>query len=145
MLPDERGLWSDFSGAIELAPKEELPAPKGYHWMEDNWSLDKTGPWTDDTLGLGNVFYYIFCCSFYLIGVIQVEMMVYPESGGWVYSDNNWENARNNNNNTTTTPTNTPSDLNTPKDKSVTRRRRWVRKCELDMSRKYSLTEQITL
>ncbi|GAA5813456.1 hypothetical protein MFLAVUS_006934 [Mucor flavus] len=125
MLPDERGLWSDFSGAIELAPKEELPAPKGYHWMEDNWSLDKTGPWTDDTLGL--------------------EMMVYPESGGWVYSDNNWENARNNSNNTATTPTNIPSDLNTPKDKSVTRRRRWIRKCELDMSRKYSLTEQITL
>lgn len=53
MLPDERALWSNFSGSIELAPKEELPAPKGYHWIEDNWSLDKTGPWIDDHLGLG--------------------------------------------------------------------------------------------
>lgn len=53
MLSDERGLWSDITGDVEFAPKEELPAPKAYHWIEDNWSLDTTGPWMDDTLGLG--------------------------------------------------------------------------------------------
>jgi hypothetical protein len=53
--------------------------------------------------------------------------MVYPESGGWVYTDNNWENPRN---------SDTPSDT---QDKKVTRRRRWVRKCEIDI--KYSLSE----
>lgn len=53
MQLEERGLWSNYSGTVELAPKEELPAPKGYHWVEDNWSLDQTGPWMDDALGLG--------------------------------------------------------------------------------------------
>lgn len=52
-MPDERGLWSDYSGTIEYGPKEELPAPKGYHWLEDNWKLDETGPWIDEQLGLG--------------------------------------------------------------------------------------------
>lgn len=60
--------------------------------------------------------------------------MVYPESGGWVYTDNNWENPRNNDTNTISDTTSTTT--TTPKDKSITRRRRWVRKCELDMSRK---------
>jgi hypothetical protein len=54
MLPHERGIWSDMSGTVELAPKEELAAPEGYHWIQDNWTLDQTGPWIDDTLGLGN-------------------------------------------------------------------------------------------
>ncbi|CEP10346.1 hypothetical protein [Parasitella parasitica] len=58
MLPHERGLWSDMSGSVELAPKEELPAPEGYHWVEDNWTLDKSGPWIDETLGLGQSNYY---------------------------------------------------------------------------------------
>lgn len=53
MLPEERGLWTNFSGTVELAPKEELPAPAGYHWIEDNWTLDKNGPWMDDNLGIG--------------------------------------------------------------------------------------------
>jgi hypothetical protein len=56
MLPHERGIWSDMSGAVELAPKEELAAPKGYHWIEDNWILDQTGPWIDEALGLGKSF-----------------------------------------------------------------------------------------
>lgn len=55
-MPDERGLWSDYSGTIEYGPKEELPAPKGYHWIEDNWKLDETGPWVDEQLGLGMYF-----------------------------------------------------------------------------------------
>jgi hypothetical protein len=46
------------TGTVELAPKEELPAPEGYHWVEDNWSLDKSGPWIDEILGLGNVVLY---------------------------------------------------------------------------------------
>lgn len=53
MLPNERGIWSDMSGTVELAPKEELPAPEGYHWVEDNWSLDQSGPWIDEILGIG--------------------------------------------------------------------------------------------
>lgn len=57
MLSDERGLWSDITGDIDYAPKEELPAPKGYHWIQDNWKLDTTGPWMDDTLGLGKIKY----------------------------------------------------------------------------------------
>lgn len=53
MLPNERGIWSDMSGTVELAPKEELPAPEGYHWIEDDWSLDQSGPWVDEILGIG--------------------------------------------------------------------------------------------
>ncbi|KAI7906154.1 Peroxin/Dysferlin domain-containing protein [Cokeromyces recurvatus] len=52
-LSSERGLWTDMSGTIELTHKEELPAPKGYHWIEDNWTLDTTGPWIDETLEIG--------------------------------------------------------------------------------------------
>ncbi|RCH91616.1 hypothetical protein CU098_002952 [Rhizopus stolonifer] len=88
MLPDERGLWSDMSGEIDYVPKEELPAPEGYQWIQDNWTLDETGPWMDDMLGI---------------------VIVSPENGGWVYTDNEWK------------PT---------KQEHVTRRRRWVRKCE---------------
>lgn len=120
MLPDERGLWSNFSGSVELAPKEELPAPKGYHWIEDNWSLDKSGPWVDDALG--------------------VEVMVYPESGGWVYTDNSWENPRNGST-SSTSESNPNTSTTSPKDKSVTRRRRWVRKCELDLKRKNNFSD----
>ncbi|EPB91412.1 hypothetical protein HMPREF1544_01734 [Mucor circinelloides 1006PhL] len=116
MLPHERGIWSDMSGTIELAPKEELPAPDGYHWIEDNWSLDQNGPWIDEILG--------------------IEVMVSPENGGWVYTDNNWENPRNGNN----LINNQQSE--TSDDKSVTRRRRWVRKCERDInSKKYNLPD----
>ncbi|KAG2210263.1 hypothetical protein INT47_003248 [Mucor saturninus] len=101
MLSDERGLWSDITGDVAYAAKEELPAPKGYHWIQDNWTLDTTGPWMDDTLGL--------------------EVMVHPESGGWVYTDTHWSN---------------PRKSEEESEKSVTRRRRWIRQCEIDM--KYS-------
>ncbi|CEI90467.1 hypothetical protein RMCBS344292_04792 [Rhizopus microsporus] len=103
-LPDERGLWSDYSGTIEYGPKEELPAPKGYHWIEDNWKLDETGPWIDEQLGL--------------------EVLVTPDNGGWVYTDNNWKNPR--------TPN---SNNNKQSEQSVTRRRRWVRKCACNLKK----------
>jgi len=62
--------------------------------------------------------------------------MVSPENGGWVYTDNNWENPRNGNN----LINNQQSE--TSDDKSVTRRRRWVRKCERDInSKKYNLPD----
>ncbi|KAI8885244.1 hypothetical protein K501DRAFT_246386 [Backusella circina FSU 941] len=93
MLPGERGIWSDYSGMTELSQKEELSAPKGYRWTEDNWKLDEKGPWIDDHLG--------------------IEIIVTPENGGWVYTDDNWKNPRDNSN-----------------IKSTTRRRRWVRQCE---------------
>ncbi|KAG1459756.1 hypothetical protein G6F46_006148 [Rhizopus delemar] len=96
MLPDERGLWTNYSGTVEYGPKEEFPAPKGYHWVEDNWRLDGVGPWIDEKLNL--------------------EVIVTLENGGWVYTDNNWENPRNN--------------KHTHSEQYVTRRRRWVRKCE---------------
>lgn len=64
----------------------------------------------------------------------NIEAMVYPENGGWVYTDNNWENPRNGNSVSL-------SETSTLKNKSVTRRRRWIRKCELDLSRKYSLSD----
>jgi hypothetical protein len=71
-----------------------------------------------------------------------IEVMVFPESGGWVYTDNNWENPRNkscsSNNNSTNTNTSDTNTTTTPKDKIVTRRRRWVRKCELDLNRRYN-------
>lgn len=102
-LPNERGLWTNMSGTVELPPKEELSAPEGYQWIEDNWTLDETGPWMDDVLGL--------------------EVMVSPENGGWVYTDNNWDNPRNSSSNKSLLV----SDNHLP---SVTRRRRWVRKCE---------------
>lgn len=53
MFPDERGLWTNFSGTVEYGPKEEFSAPKGYHWVEDNWRLDEMGPWVDEKLDLG--------------------------------------------------------------------------------------------
>lgn len=59
--------------------------------------------------------------------------MVHPENGGWVYTDDHWENPRNNHKSSS-------SDTNTlSNEKSVTRRRRWTRKCELDLNRKHLL------
>ena len=53
MLEGERNPWSDLSGSIQLQPKEDMAAPKGYRWSQDNWQLDTTGPWIDDVLGIG--------------------------------------------------------------------------------------------
>jgi hypothetical protein len=106
---------------VELQPKEELSAPEGYHWIEDNWTLDETGPWVDDVLGLGNNIDVVLFW-FYLHGI---EIMVSPENGGWVYTDTNWENPRHSSNKSLLL-----SDNLATNDKSVTRRRRWIRKCE---------------
>ncbi|KAI8971100.1 integral peroxisomal membrane peroxin-domain-containing protein [Pilobolus umbonatus] len=100
MLPNERGLWSNSSGSSEYPTKEEFPAPEGYYWAEDNWRIDTTGPWIDDTL-----------C---------IEMIVQPETGGWVYTDNDWKQ-------TDATPS---GSKDVTENKRVTRRRRWIRKCE---------------
>lgn len=53
MLEGERNPWSDLSGSVQLQPKEDMAAPKGYRWSQDNWHLDTTGPWIDDVLGIG--------------------------------------------------------------------------------------------
>lgn len=53
MLENERSPWSDLSGTVQLPPKEDMPAPKGYRWIQDNWRLDTTGPWVDDSVGVG--------------------------------------------------------------------------------------------
>ncbi|CDS05954.1 hypothetical protein LRAMOSA08482 [Lichtheimia ramosa] len=71
MLEGERSPWSDLSGSVQLQPKEDMTAPKGYRWSQDNWQLDTTGPWIDDVLG--------------------IEFLVSPEEGGWVYTNNHWE------------------------------------------------------
>ncbi|KAI8140449.1 integral peroxisomal membrane peroxin-domain-containing protein [Fennellomyces sp. T-0311] len=71
LLDSERSAWSDLSGSVQLPPKEDMTAPKGYRWTQDNWKLDSAGPWIDDVLG--------------------IEFLVTPEEGGWVYTDNNWE------------------------------------------------------
>lgn len=65
MLPDERGLWTNYSGTVEYGPKEEFPAPKGYHWVEDNWRLDGVGPWIDEKLNLGTCCVYLYFITYY--------------------------------------------------------------------------------
>ncbi|KAG2211443.1 hypothetical protein INT45_006068, partial [Circinella minor] len=40
LLDNERNAWSDLSGSIQLTPKEDMTAPKGYRWTQDNWKLD---------------------------------------------------------------------------------------------------------
>ncbi|KAI9487544.1 MAG: integral peroxisomal membrane peroxin-domain-containing protein [Benjaminiella poitrasii] len=112
-LPNERGLWTDMSGAIEFKHKEELSAPKGYHWVEDNWTLDTTGPWVNEALG--------------------IEVAVIPENGGWVYTDNNWENPRNGNAALNDRMTSLTDSDKITEEKHVTRRRKWIRKCERNL------------
>jgi hypothetical protein len=61
MTNDERSIWSDFSGSVNMPLITEIPAPKGYKW-EDNseWVLDTDGPWIDSSLGLEVRTYTIF-------------------------------------------------------------------------------------
>ncbi|CAM0142138.1 ARS-binding factor 1 [Umbelopsis sp. WA50703] len=68
MLRTERGPWSDISGTIPLPSKYEHKPPAGYKWVDDDWKLDKTGPWKQNFLGV-----------------------VEPDEGGWVYSNSEWE------------------------------------------------------
>lgn len=53
MLRTERGPWSDISGTIPLPTKYEHKPPEGYKWEDDDWKLDKTGPWKQNFLGVG--------------------------------------------------------------------------------------------
>lgn len=53
-----------------------------------------------------------------------LEVLVTPDNGGWVYTDNNWKNPR--------TPN---SNNNKQSEQSVTRRRRWVRKCACNLKK----------
>jgi hypothetical protein len=55
MLRMERGPWSDISGTIPLPTKYEYKPPAGYKWEDDDWSLDKTGPWKQNFLGVGKL------------------------------------------------------------------------------------------
>ncbi|KAI9289012.1 integral peroxisomal membrane peroxin-domain-containing protein [Umbelopsis sp. AD052] len=56
MLRMERGPWSDISGTIPLPTKYEYKPPAGYKWEDDDWTLDKTGPWKQNFLGVGKLF-----------------------------------------------------------------------------------------
>lgn len=56
MLRMERGPWSDISGTIPLPTKYEYKPPAGYKWEDDDWRLDKTGPWKQNFLGVGKLF-----------------------------------------------------------------------------------------
>lgn len=55
MLRAERGPWSDVSGMIPLPSKYEHKPPEGYKWEDDDWKLDKTGPWKQNFLGVGKL------------------------------------------------------------------------------------------
>jgi hypothetical protein len=60
MLESERSPWSDFNGSVSMPIITEVDAPKGYHWKETSeWTLDTTGPWTDEDLNIGR-FIFIF-------------------------------------------------------------------------------------
>lgn len=50
---DDERPWSNFWGSTVLPAKEETAAPTGYQWTQDDWQLDTTGPWVDDSLGIG--------------------------------------------------------------------------------------------
>jgi hypothetical protein len=68
------------SGTVELAPKEELAAPEGYHWIQDNWTLDQTGPWIDDALGLGK---FLICKSVDCSNSYQILYRSYGITREW--------------------------------------------------------------
>ncbi|RUS31019.1 integral peroxisomal membrane peroxin-domain-containing protein [Jimgerdemannia flammicorona] len=74
LLRNERGPWSDISGTRTLPAKEDQPAPAGHAWVDGEWTLDETGPWTDEGTG--------------------VTTLVEPDEGGWVYTDHRWENPK---------------------------------------------------
>ncbi|KAI9469842.1 MAG: integral peroxisomal membrane peroxin-domain-containing protein [Benjaminiella poitrasii] len=105
---DERTPWSDFTGAVYMPIITEIPPPKGYEWKDSSeWALDTTGPWIDTYLGIGILF------------LIDVK----PDEDGWIYSDDGWNIS---------TPQIEPVDFGEGDQhkKALTRRRRWVRKCE---------------
>ncbi|KAI8884082.1 hypothetical protein K501DRAFT_218157 [Backusella circina FSU 941] len=103
MLNGDRTAWSNFTGTVEMPLITEIPPPEGYEWKEDSeWNLDKTGPWIDDYLG--------------------IEITVLPDDNGWIYCDTNWNIS---------CPQIEPVDNGRDQHKeTVTRMRRWVRKCD---------------
>ncbi|CAO3589485.1 unnamed protein product [Absidia cylindrospora] len=71
LLDNERGPWSNFTGNQEMpSDKQNIPAPKLYEWIENEWKLDTVGTWTEETL--------------------ELELLMKPDKDGWVYFDDSW-------------------------------------------------------
>ena len=86
-MDNERNAWSDLSGSVQLSPKEDMTAPKGYRWTQDNWKLDTAGPWIDDTLGIGKCRTISFFFSFIIvITIIQIQIINHINVFSNVYS-----------------------------------------------------------
>ncbi|KAI8976905.1 hypothetical protein BDB01DRAFT_764259 [Pilobolus umbonatus] len=54
LLRSERSGWSNITGLEPLPSYEDMPCPVHYKWADNEWHLDRTGPWIDDVLGIGN-------------------------------------------------------------------------------------------
>ncbi|CAO3598654.1 unnamed protein product [Absidia cylindrospora] len=80
-----------------------MPPPSHYQWVDDDWQLDMTGPWSD--------------------GILDLVSIVECDDHGWVYSDHKWANP-----NSQPDPLRSEKDSNA---RSLTRRRRWYRKARL--------------
>lgn len=56
LLYSERTPWSNFTGTIGMPIITEVVAPKDYQWKESSeWKLDMSGPWINDSLGIGKL------------------------------------------------------------------------------------------
>ncbi|CAO3677942.1 unnamed protein product [Rhizopus stolonifer] len=59
--------WSKLSGFHSWSTKSQVKPPHGYRWLQEEWQVDRTGPWVDDEL--------------------NVEVCVRVDKYGWVYAD----------------------------------------------------------
>ncbi|CAG8532285.1 3091_t:CDS:2 [Ambispora gerdemannii] len=93
LLRSERAPWSSsMAGTTGLPPKDEIVPHEGYEWAGEDWSVDMNNVWEDEK---------------------GTELSVEPDEGGWVYTDNQWEN---------------PVLKSISGNKLFTRRRKWIRK-----------------
>ncbi|KAI8997484.1 integral peroxisomal membrane peroxin-domain-containing protein [Pilobolus umbonatus] len=70
--------WSDYTGKTIFSGIDDVTPPKHYIWSPNTgWTIDKTGPWIDDYLG--------------------IEVIVVPDEEGWVYYDTHWNKMDNGN------------------------------------------------
>ncbi|CAO3596194.1 unnamed protein product [Absidia cylindrospora] len=99
LLRSERTPWSNITGTEPLPSKENMPPPSHYQWVDDDWQLDMTGPWSDEILGL--------------VSIIECD------EKGWVYTDHKWANPK-------SRPDALQGEKDNAR--SLTRRRRWYRK-----------------